>query len=194
MGETIPLSQRRFDWLIIAFFIINLGFITYIVDLEQLVIPDPNHFVYPFWPPAPLIDLVHAYARHFDPLVLARPVWWKVTIWFDALGFGPFYAVGLYAYIRGKEWIRLPSIIYGTALFTIVTIILAEETFGPSQAPYLWVVYLDNAPWLLMPIAIIARMYLREHPFTRPEVERSPSEPSALPAAAVLHAIPADDV
>jgi hypothetical protein len=169
MDEPIPLSQRRFDWLVIAFFIINLGFITYIVDLEQLVIPDPSHFVYPVWPPAPLIDLVHAYAHHFDPLVLARPVWWKVTIWFDALGFGPFYAIGLYAYIRGKEWIRLPSIIYGTALFTIVTIILAEETFGPAKSPLLWVVYLDNAPWLLMPIAIITRMYLNERPFTRPK-------------------------
>ncbi len=119
MDESIPLSQRRFDWLVIAFFIINLGFITYIVDLEQLVISDPNHFVYPIWPPAPLIDLVHAYAHQFDPLVLAR------------------------------------------------TIILAEETFGPTKSPHLWVVYLDNAPWLLMPIAIITRMCLNEHPFTR---------------------------
>ncbi len=166
MRETIPLSQRRFDWLVIAFFLINLGFITYIVDLEQLVIADPNHFVYPLWPPPFFVDMVHAYARTYDPLVLARPVWWKVTIWFDALGFGPFYVFGLYAYIRGREWIRLPSIIYGTALFTIVTIILAEETFGPYKSPQLWVVYLDNAPWLLMPIAIITRLYLNEHPFT----------------------------
>src|SRR5258708_15825037 len=166
MDESIPLSLRRFDWLVIAFFIINLGFITYIVDLEQLVISDPNHFVYPIWPPAPLIDLVHAYAHQFDPLVLARPVWWKVTIWFDVLGFGPFYVVGLYAFIRGKEWIRLPSIIYSTALFTIVTIILAEETFGPAKSPQLWLVSLDNGPWLLMPIAIITRTYVNEHPFT----------------------------
>ncbi len=55
MSETILLSQRRFDWLVIAFFIINLGF-------------------------------------------------------------GPFYAIGLYAYIRTKEWIRLPSIIYSSVL------------------------------------------------------------------------------
>jgi hypothetical protein len=176
MRETIPLSQRRFDWLIIAFFLINIGFITYIVDLEQLVIPDPNHFVYPIWPPAIFVDMVHSYARQFDPLVLARPVWWKVTIWFDALGFGPFYAFALYAYIRGKEWIRLPSIMYSTALFTIVTIILAEETFGPYKSPQLWVVYLDNAPWLLMPIAIIARMYPNEHPFTRAKA----AEPAAV--------------
>ena len=34
----IPLKERPVDWIILAFFVINLGFITYIVDLEQLVI------------------------------------------------------------------------------------------------------------------------------------------------------------
>jgi hypothetical protein len=31
----------------------------YIVDLEQLVIADPNHFNYPVRPPSKLVDLVH---------------------------------------------------------------------------------------------------------------------------------------
>jgi len=33
--------------------------ITYIIDLEQLVVADPSHFSYPVWPPGPAIDLVH---------------------------------------------------------------------------------------------------------------------------------------
>ena len=40
-------------------FLINLALITYIVDLEQLVIDDSAKFAYPLWPPALLIDLVH---------------------------------------------------------------------------------------------------------------------------------------
>ena len=58
-NNPLPLSKRPIDIALIVFFIINLFFITYIVDLEQLVIADPNHFSYPVWPPAKLIDLVH---------------------------------------------------------------------------------------------------------------------------------------
>ena len=49
--QIIPLSKRPGDIAILAFFLINILFITYIVDLEQLVIADPAHFTYPLWPP-----------------------------------------------------------------------------------------------------------------------------------------------
>src|SRR5690348_13114452 len=65
----IPLSRRRRDLLFIVFFLINLLFITYIVDIEQIIIPDPAHFQYPIWPPAPLVDMVHSYGRMYDPLL-----------------------------------------------------------------------------------------------------------------------------
>jgi hypothetical protein len=165
MNQPVPFSRRRGDWLIVGFFLVNLLFITYIVDLEQLVISDPTNFSYPTWPPAFMIDLVHNYGHTYDPLVIARPVWWKATILIDALAFGPFYAVAIYAYVKGKDWIRIPSIIYGAMLFTIVFIILSEELFGPYRAPQFGVVLALNAPWLLMPIYIIARMWRNSHPF-----------------------------
>ena len=97
----------------------------------------------------------------------ARPVWWKATIWIDALIFGPFYVVALFAFIKGKEWIRIPSIIYSSILWTNVTIILSEEIWGPHASPQLGIVILANAAWFLIPILIIARMWLHPHPFTR---------------------------
>src|SRR5689334_17007540 len=45
--HVLPLAKRRIDWPILLFFVLNLVLITYIVDLEQLVIPDPSHFTYP---------------------------------------------------------------------------------------------------------------------------------------------------
>lgn len=165
----IPLRLRRYDLLFLAFFAINLGFITYIVDIEQIIIPDAAHFAYPLWPPAPLVDLVHWWGRTFDPVLLARPVWWKATIWIDALFFGPFYAVALYAYTRGRDWIRLPSVIWASVMLTNVTIILAEERFGPHATPRFGMVLLANLAWLVVPVAIIARMARGgEHPFTAP--------------------------
>ena len=55
----MPLRQRRYDLIFLGFFALNATLITYIIDLEQLVIADPSNFSYPIWPPAPLVDLVH---------------------------------------------------------------------------------------------------------------------------------------
>ena len=44
MRKIIPLKDRPADYIYIGFFLINVLFITYIVDLEQLVIADPSSF------------------------------------------------------------------------------------------------------------------------------------------------------
>jgi EXPERA (EXPanded EBP superfamily) len=51
----------------------------------------------------PLVDLIHWYGRTFDPLIIARPAWWKATIGIDALFFGPFYLFAIYAYSK-DDW------------------------------------------------------------------------------------------
>ncbi|MBN1524721.1 MAG: DUF2781 domain-containing protein [Spirochaetales bacterium] len=171
MRTIIPLKKRPLDIVIIIFFAVNILFITYIVDFEQIavpnsVIPGETFTAYPVWPPAPCVDLVHWWGENFDPVLLARPAWWKATIWLDALLFGPFYLVALFAFLKGKEWIRIPSIIYSAILFTNVTVILSEEIWGTHASPVLGMVLAANAAWLVFPFIIIARMY-KEHPFTK---------------------------
>jgi len=156
---------------ILVFFIINILFITYIVDVEQLVIDDPASFEYPIWPLPFMVDLVHWWGYNFDPVLIARPAWWKVTIWLDAVFFGPFYVVAIYAFIRGREWIRVPCFLYSAVLFTNVCVILGEELFGSHATPRPGLVVLVNLPWLLLPVYITARMWLRPHPFTTVEEE-----------------------
>ena len=166
MRESIPLSERKIDVVFIAFWILNLSLITYIVDLEQIVIDDPADFEYPIWPPGPLVDMVHWWGSTFDPVQYARPPWWRATIWIDALLFGPFYLAAIYAYSKGREWIRNPSLIWCGLMFANVTIILFEEILGPHATPARGIVLAANAPWLLMPIATAARMW-PAHPFAR---------------------------
>src|SRR5262249_16699817 len=120
--QVIPLSQRPVDIAIVAFFLVNLLFITYVVDLDQLVIANPARFTYRLWPPRPAVDAIHSWGRTFDHLQDARPVWWKMTIWIDDLLYGPFYAAAIYAYVKGKEWIRIPSVLYSGMLFATVII------------------------------------------------------------------------
>jgi hypothetical protein len=163
----VPLSQRRFDWFIITFFLLNLFFITYIVDLEQLVVADPHNFDYPVWPPTFFVDIIHNYGRTFDPVLIARPPWWRATIWIDVLFFGPFYAAAIYAFVRGKNWIRIPCFIWSGMMFSNVTIIMAEELFGPHATPQPLVVLLLNLPWWTMPAVISYRMWRKPLPFNR---------------------------
>jgi hypothetical protein len=161
----IPFRQRRLDWLFVAFFIINFFFITYVVDLEQLVIPDPGDYRQPVWPPPVMVKVIHEYGSTYDPLLMARPQWWKDTIWLDVLFYGPFYAVAISAFLHGSDWIRIPAIFYSGMMFADVFIILGEEIAGPHASPHLPIVIALNLPWLLLPIALTARLW-KEHPFT----------------------------
>ncbi len=174
--QPIPLAERKLDLAFIGFFAVNLLFITYIVDFEQIAIPNVASFTYPRWPPAPLVDLVQWYGRTFDPLLIARPPFWKASSWLDALYFGPYYGAAIYAFWKGRDWIRLPTIIYATMLFTNVVMIMSEEAWGVNASPRLAIVAALNLPWFLMPVGLIARMWPSEHPFTR--------EQSAAPATA----------
>ena len=136
------------------------------VSLEQIVIADPSRFAPPPWPPGRLIALVHWWERTYDPLLLARPAWYRATIWLDVLAFGPFYAVAIYAYVRGREWIRIPSIVWASVLFTNVFIILFDELWGVHAAPRPAVVVAANGAWLVVPVVVVWRMARDAHPFT----------------------------
>ena len=164
--STIPFSRRKVDWLFVSFFLINLFFITYIVDIEQLIIPDPTHFQQPLWPPEAMVRMIHNYGASFDPLLMARPQWWKMTIWIDVLFYGPFYVLAIYAFVRGKDWIRIPAIFYSGMMFADVFIILGDEFSGPNAAPNFPIVLALNLPWLLMPICLTLRLR-SEHPFVK---------------------------
>ncbi|KAH3757418.1 integral membrane protein [Pelomyxa schiedti] len=178
--RVVGLRSRPWDVVLIAFFFINAAFITYIVDLEQLAIADPAPFIaaatadpsstspaptYPIWPPRWGVDLVHWYARNFDPVLLARPPWWRMTIWLDVLYFGPFYLFAIYAFYKGREWIRVPSLFWAGIMFANVSIILGEEFMGPNKTPAPLFVLGLNLPWLLTPLVMIVRMW-NDHPFT----------------------------
>jgi len=177
----LPLRQRRLDLVYVLFFAVNAGFVTYIIDLEALVIQDTGNFTQPIWPPEPLVDLIHWYGRTYDPLLMARPPFWQATMWIDVLLFGPFYLLAIYAFIRGRNWIRVPALVWSGMMMSNVLIILMDERYGVTPPPnYAFVVAL-NLPWLLLPLAVIWRMR-RDQPFSRPAFGRPPPS-AALPDA-----------
>lgn len=179
MRQAIPISKRPIDIVLVIFFLINLLLVSYLIDIEQLVIADPAHFTYPIWPPRPVVDAVHWWGYSFDPLLIARPVFFKVTIWLDNLFYAPFYAVAIYAFIKGKEWIRLPSLIWAVSMASGVIMILSEEAFGQYQTSQFALVALANASWIVFPIIVLVRLGVREHPFTSDAAMAARSEAQA---------------
>ena len=171
MRRPVPLRRRPLDVALVAFFAVNLLFTTYVVSLEQVVIADPFHFSPPPWPPERLLALVHWWEKTFDPLLLARPAWYRATIWLDVLVFGPFYAAAIWAFAAGREWIRLPSVIWAAMLFTNVFIILFDEMWGVHATQHPWVVVAANACWMIVPAVVVWRMARSEHPFTEEVAE-----------------------
>ncbi len=163
---TVPLRRRPYDLLFLVFLVINAGFITYMFDLEQVVIADPDNFSYTLWSPEPVVDLVHWYGSNFDPLLMARPPFFRMTIWIDLIFFGPFYFLAIYAFLRGRDWIRVPALVWSGTLLANVLIILMDERYGVTPAPNFAFVVGANALWLLMPFAMIWRMR-HDRPFTR---------------------------
>ncbi len=178
MRRPIPLSRRPLDAALVAFFAVNLLFVSYVVSLEQIVVADPARFTPPLWPPAPALALIHWYERTFDPLLWARPAWYRATIWIDVVAFGPFYAFAVYAYARGRDWIRLPSVVWASMMFTNVFIILFDELLGVHASPHPAAVVGANASWLVVPFVVVWRVARSEHPFTE-EVAPGAASPGA---------------
>jgi hypothetical protein len=174
MRQPIPLKRRPLDVGLLGFFVFNLLFISYLVSLEQIVIADPASSVRPFWPPRSAIALIHWWEKTYDPLLWARPAWYRATIWIDALLFGPFYAAAIYAYARGREWIRLPSMVWAGLMFANVTIILFDELLGAYASPHPFVVLGANASWIVVPVLVVWRMASRQHPFSEEVASSTP--------------------
>lgn len=179
--RTIPLARRRYDWLLMAFFAVNLFFITYVIDIEQLTVANAAHFHYPLWPPPQIVNLIHSYGRHYDPLLMARPAFWRMTIWIDVLWNGPFYVAAIYTIARGREWIRVPALIWSGSMTAVVLVILAEEHSGVHRSPHFGIVLLLNLPWLALPLLTAARM-ARAHPFSEPVPAAAADTAAPLPS------------
>lgn len=113
-----------------------------------------------------------AAARRPVPLSRRRVDWVLLAFWN-----GPFYVAAIYAIARGRDWIRVPALIWSGSMSAVVLVILAEEHSGVHRAPHFGFVLLLNLPWLALPAATIARM-AREHPFTEPALA-----PAAFPAS-----------
>jgi hypothetical protein len=159
----LALRQRRID---IFFAVVFSAFTvtSLIADLLPTVgvdfsRPSSNFFVQSnYW-----------YAQDADPLFMNPPDWMRIVTGLSAFVYMPFYVVLVFALIKGKNWIQLPSVIYATMISSITGIIVfGVEFFGEpelrTQNPIKFLAF--NLPYVLLPLVLLVRMR-KPLPFTR---------------------------
>ena len=128
----VPLRERRGDLAFLAFYALNATVITYVVDLEQLVIADPGHFTTRCgrrrrWSTSSTGTAHLRPAADGPAAVLADDDLDRRAL------LRPFYFAALYAFVRGRDWIRVPALVWSGTMLANVLIILMEERFGASR-------------------------------------------------------------
>lgn len=119
----IPLRERRRDWFFVVMFAIfaSTSFLTDPVTL--LGRPDPNSrwFMSRF-----------VYHSGTDSLILVDPRFVQVSVGISAV-LGLFYLVLIYAFVRGREWIRLPGVFYAGMVVMGTGVYLAVGLLGDAS-------------------------------------------------------------
>jgi hypothetical protein len=119
--------------------------------------------------PNPIVRANYWYAHDADPLFMNPPVWMRFVTGLSTFVYGPFYLLLAYCLVKGKNWVQLPAVIYGTMISTITGVIVTGvELFGEPQfqtqnaAKF----FSFNWPYIFMPMLLVARMR-SPLPFTR---------------------------
>jgi len=145
---------------IYLFFFSSHIFATVCLDMQALPVLG-NYY------PQVLKNLLKYYLTTFkDPLMSKQPPFLQSFIIAEAIFQLPFFFVFLYALIKKKNWIRIPSILYGSHTATTVWALLYE--FGLSKD-------IDNTtritlislyyPYFLIPLILAIHMSMTEIPF-----------------------------
>eukprot|EP01038_Epipyxis_sp_PR26KG_P004608 gene4608-6485_t len=101
-----------------------------------------------------------------DPLMRLQPIWFKSFIFLELIFQLPFFFAASYGLIYRKNWIRIPSIIYGTHVATTLVPILASFAFGENTINEKITLASFYLPYLIIPILLVVSM-LNGDPFVK---------------------------
>jgi hypothetical protein len=141
---------RWFDRLVIVFFLAHIP--TTLFFDSQGVLPEE-------WFPKWAVQVNQNYISDFgDPLMRELPPWFRCLVWMEVALQLPFFFVGAYAFLRRRNWVRWPALLYGVNVASTMVPILGELALSPRtdfNRPVLLAIY---APFLLVPLGIAVRM------------------------------------
>jgi hypothetical protein len=166
----IPLRERRGDLLLMAL-CASFVLTTFLPDSASVLRVDLVHFertraAPPAWPPLFLLEPLRWYGETCDRLFLHNPLYFRAMMWGDVFFTGPFYAAALYAFWRGRNWIRIPAFLYGSHVLSYAVVLTAEQLRGPYASPNPALLFALYVPYWLFGLALMIRLR-RHRPFDR---------------------------
>lgn len=149
-----PLSQRRFDLALVVCFSV-FAFTSLVMEMYIVFGVDLRAATDPFGRAWLL------YTR-WDPLFLDTPIWLRIMCGIDGFVFGPFYLVLIWALVRGRAWIRIPALLYVSAIVYSTLVYFGYEFVAERERANLAMVVLINVPYTIAPLLLGWRMRARD--------------------------------
>ncbi len=154
MSLSLPLSQRWYDLLIISYFLLHIP-LTLFVD-SQAVFPREHY-------PQVFRQMLDDWIRDYDDqLMKSPPAFIKAYVALALFTHIPFFLVATVAFIKGHNYIRLPTIIYGISTATTVVASIAEAwvRFSPHTPMTTRYACLSvYALWMVIPLLLVVRAW-----------------------------------
>lgn len=148
-----PLRERPLDALLVFFFcvfatssLVYEQFIVFGVDLSTTTDIFGRSW---YW-----------YARSFDPVFLAPPLWLRIMCAIDAYVFGVTYLFLIFAFVKGRNWVRVPALLYGSAILYSTLVYFGWEFLDEANRARanLPAVLIVNIPYTLVPLLLVWRV------------------------------------
>ena len=100
------------------------------------------------------------YASSFDPVFLHPPLWLHIMCTIDAYVFGPCYLLFIFAFVKGRNWVRTPALLYGAAIVYSTLVYFGWEFLDPGNraTANLVMVFAINIPYTIVPLLLIWRV------------------------------------
>ena len=92
------------------------------------------------------------YARSFDPVFLDPPLWLRIMCTIDAYVFGACYLVFIFAFVKGRNWVRIPALLYGSAIVYSTIVYFSWEFLDEANRAQanLLAVFVVNIPYTVV--------------------------------------------
>jgi hypothetical protein len=158
MSDVRPLRQRPVDLLLIAFYGIAVLY-GFLWSLPQgLGVPVSADSP---WPP---LRALADWAVRVEPAHLDPPASLLASTLLDGFVHAPFGLVLIYALVTGRNWIRIPALVYVGSAVTNMFIYFYVTFLGEHPPLDLGIYVPMNLPWLFVPLLLAWRMR-RPRPF-----------------------------
>lgn len=155
-----PLYQRPADLIIVLFYSL--------AAVYSLLFSLPEAMGVPVSADSPWIPLQYLYewavAEEPTHLMDPLPIFLFSATAIDGFLYGPFTCVLIYAFIFGKNWIRIWALLFAGSAMTNMYYYFMATLLGDHPPPNTFYYLVFNLPWLLVPMLLAWRMRL-EKPF-----------------------------